>query len=53
VRIWIAIISFFITFITIALVPAAYFGDKNETWARRLIVIAFVACLIFLVAVFW
>jgi hypothetical protein len=50
VRIWIAIISFFIALMTTALVPAAYFGDKNETWTKRLIVTAFVACVIFLIA---
>lgn len=52
-RVLVAFFSFVITFITGVLIPVAYFGDKNELAAKRLIIIAGIAALIFLVAVFW
>jgi len=39
--------------ISIVLVPVAYFGDKNSGWASRLAVVAFIAALVFLVAIFY
>jgi len=52
-RTLVAFFSFLIAFIAGCLVPVSYFGDKNETWTKRLIAIAFLAALIFLVDVFW
>jgi len=51
-RVLIAFFSALTAFITMCLVPFAYFGDKNESWATRLAIISFVAGLLFLVAVF-
>lgn len=53
IRISSAIYSLLVTLITGALIPIAYFGDKDEGATKRLIIIAFIAALIFLVAVFW
>lgn len=52
-RIWIAFFSFIIAFITGILIPVAYFGDKNETATKRLIITAGISAGIFLVDVFW
>jgi hypothetical protein len=52
-RILVAFFSGVISVITTVLIPFAHFGDKNETWTKRLIAIAFAASLIFLVALFW
>jgi hypothetical protein len=41
------------TVMTICLVPLVHFGDKNKLWATRLAIIAFVAGVIFLVALLW
>ena len=35
------------------LVPFAYFGDKNESWATRLAMIGFIAGMIFLIDLSW
>jgi type IV secretory pathway VirB6-like protein len=35
------------------LIPVAHFGDKNEAWTKRLIGIAFVASLIFIIALLY
>jgi len=53
VRVFLAFFSALIAFITLCLVPVSYFGDKNEVWTKRLIIIAFVAAVVFLVDVFW
>ena len=39
--------------ITTILIPVAYFGDKNSTIAKRLAIIAFIAGLIVMVAIFY
>jgi hypothetical protein len=52
-RVLVAFFSGIIGFITTCLIPAAYFGDKNEAWTKRLIIIAFVAAMVFLIDVFW
>ena len=52
-RVLIAFFSGLTSFITMCLVPFAYFGDKNESWATRLAIICFAAGMVFLVAVFW
>lgn len=41
------------TVITTVLIPVAYFGDKNSRWAKRLAVVAFVAAVVLLVAIFY
>lgn len=51
-RVPVAFFSFLITLIAGCLIPVAYFGDHNETWTKRLIVIASIAAILFLVAVF-
>jgi hypothetical protein len=53
VRVLVAFFSGLITVITTVLIPVAHFGDKNETWTRRLIAIAFVSAMIFLVALLY
>jgi hypothetical protein len=45
--------SFVVALIAVALIPAAYYGDKNEVWTKRLIVISGVAATIFLVDLLW
>jgi hypothetical protein len=52
-RISVAFFSFVVALIATALIPFAYFGDKNEVATKRLIIIAFIAAVIFLVAMFW
>jgi hypothetical protein len=52
-RVLIAFFSGVIAVITKVLIPFAHFGDKNETWTKCLIGIAFAASLIFLVTLFW
>jgi hypothetical protein len=52
-RVWVAFFAAVIMVITTVLAPVAYFGDKNPRWAAGLIVVAFVAALIFLVAIFY
>lgn len=50
------LVAFFagvIAVITTVLIHFAHFGDKNETWTKRLIAIAFAASMIFLVTLFW
>jgi predicted membrane channel-forming protein YqfA (hemolysin III family) len=47
-RVLVAFFSGIIGLITTSLIPAAYFGDKNEAWTKRLIIIAFVAAMVFL-----
>jgi hypothetical protein len=39
--------------ITTVLIPVAYFGDKNSRWAKRLAIIAFIAAIILMLAIFW
>lgn len=39
--------------ITTILIPVANFGDKNSTIAKRLAIIAFIAGLIVMVAIFY
>jgi len=46
-RILVTVLSFCVAALTIFLVPAAYFGDKNDVWTKRLIVIGSIAALIF------
>lgn len=53
VRVLVAFFSGLIAVITTVLIPVAHFGDKNETWTRRLITIAFVSAMIFLVALLY
>jgi hypothetical protein len=53
VRIWVAFFSFLTMLITSVLIPVAYWGDKNPTAVKRLIVISSVAATAFLVSVFW
>ena len=45
--------SFVILLITTVLIAVSHFGDKSESWTKRLIVIAGVAGMIFLLSVFW
>jgi len=52
-RVLVAFFSGVIAVITTVLIPVAHFGDKNETWTRRLIAIAFVSSMIFLVALLY
>ncbi len=52
-RVLAALFSGLTALITFCLVPFAYFGDKNESWATRLAIISFVAGMIFLVALLW
>ena len=52
-RVMIGFFSGLIAAITTLLIPFAYFGDKNESWTKRLIIVAFVAALICLVSLFW
>jgi len=52
-RVMVAFFSGLNAVITTALIPFAHFGDKNETWTKRLIAIAFVSSMIFLVALFY
>jgi hypothetical protein len=52
VRVEVAFFSFVVTFITTVLIPVAYFGDKNQKATKRLI-LASIAAVIFIVAVFW
>jgi predicted membrane channel-forming protein YqfA (hemolysin III family) len=52
-RVLVAVFSFIIMLIAGGLIPAAHFGDENEVWTKRLIVIAFVASVVFLVDLFW
>jgi hypothetical protein len=52
-RVLVAFFSGVIALSTTVLIPFAYFGDKNETWTKRLIAIAFPASMIFLVALLW
>ena len=52
-RTLVAFFSGLTALITTGLVPFAYFGDKNESWATRLAFIAFVAGMIFLLALLW
>jgi hypothetical protein len=49
-RVLVAFFSCLIAVITTVLIPVAHFGDKNETWTTRLIAIACVSAMIFLVA---
>jgi preprotein translocase subunit SecY len=42
-----------IAVVTTWLIPFAYFGDQNETWTRRLSIIAFVSAMIFLFAILY
>jgi hypothetical protein len=52
-RVLVAFFTGITAFITTCLIPAAYFGDKNVAWTKRLIIIAFVAVLVFLIDIFW
>ena len=38
---------------SIVLASVAYFGDKNPRWAARLILVAAIAALVFVVAIFY
>jgi hypothetical protein len=53
VRVLVAYFSFAVAFIVTVLIPVPYFGDKNEKATKRLIILAFIAAVIFVVAVFW
>jgi len=46
-RVLLSIFSFVIALIATALIPAAYCGDENIIWTKRLIVIAAIAAAIF------
>jgi hypothetical protein len=48
-RVLLAVFSFVIALIATALIPAAYYGDKNIIWTKRLVVIAAIAASIFLI----
>jgi hypothetical protein len=48
-RILVAGFSFLVALIAVVLIPAAYYGDKNKVWTKRLIVISGIAATIFLV----
>ena len=52
-RVLLALFSGLTALITFCVVPFAYFGDKNESWATRLAMIGFIARMIFLVALLW
>ena len=52
-RVLVAFFSGVIAVITTVLVPFAHFGDKNKTWTRRLIAIAFISSMIFLIALLY
>ena len=52
-RVLVAFFAGVTTVITTILIPVAYFGDKNSRWAKRLAIIAFVAAVILMVAIFW
>ena len=52
-RVVVAFFSAVLAVISTALIPVAYFGDKNEIWATRLAAIGCVAAVIFLAAWFW
>jgi len=52
-RVLVAFFSGLIAVISTVLIPVAHFGDKNEIWTRRLIAIAFVSAMIFLVALLY
>ncbi|HST12865.1 MAG TPA: hypothetical protein VLL05_20980 [Terriglobales bacterium] len=41
--------SFVVAIIATGLIPAAYFGDKNMVWTKRLIIIAAIAAATFFV----
>jgi hypothetical protein len=49
----VAFFSGLIMVITIVLIPVAHFVDKNEVWAKRLIAIAFVAAMIFIISLLY
>jgi hypothetical protein len=52
-RVLIAIFAGITALITGALIPVAYLGDKNVSWANRLAMIACVAAMIFVAAWLW
>jgi len=52
-RIFVVFFSGLVAVITTCLIPFAYFGDKNETWTKRLIAVAFVSAMTFLAALFY
>ena len=52
-RVLVVFFSGLIAVITTVLIPVAHFGDKNERWTKRLIAIAFVSAMIFLIALFY
>jgi hypothetical protein len=52
-RVFVAFFSGLIAVITTGLIPFAHFGDKNETWTKRLIAIAFVSAMVFLISLFY
>ncbi|MCI0347898.1 MAG: hypothetical protein L0Z53_00595 [Acidobacteriales bacterium] len=52
-RVLVAIFSGVVMLISTVLIPFAYWGDKNPTWTKRLIVIDFLAAVAFLLSVFW
>lgn len=52
VRVLVAFFAGVTGFITLCLVPVSYYGDKSEVWTKRLIIISFVAAVIFTVDVF-
>ncbi len=53
IRVLVAFFSGLISLVTTVLIPVAYFGDKNETWATRLIAIAVTSAAIFLIALLY
>jgi len=52
-RVLVAFWSGITCLITTILIPVAYFGDKNAPIAKRLAIIAFIAGLIVMVAIFY
>ena len=52
-RVLVAFFAGVTTVITTILIPVAYFGDKNSRWAKRLAIIAFIAAVILMEAIFW
>jgi hypothetical protein len=52
-RVLVAFFAGITSVIATVLIPVAYFGDKNSRWAARLAIIAFIAAVILILAIFW
>ncbi|HEV2398706.1 MAG TPA: hypothetical protein VGS27_17310 [Candidatus Sulfotelmatobacter sp.] len=53
IRVLVALFSGVIAFITFCLIPVSYFGDKNEPWTKRLMIISFFSASVFMIDMFW